>query len=136
MLHEPHALDEPLLTAKELSVLLGDIPSKTILQYAREGRLPCVRVGRHVRFVKSDVERALDAQRESRVIERRAGARAAAAARVRRFSMAPNPFRGRRPSRRTTKPASRKTEARVGGFRSCAEEDSILHPVSPDQALN
>jgi excisionase family DNA binding protein len=89
MLHEPHTLDEPLLTARELSVLLGDIPSKTILQYAREGRLPCVRVGRHVRFVKSDVERALDAQRQSRVIERTGGARAAAptgaAARVRRL---------------------------------------------------
>jgi excisionase family DNA binding protein len=63
---ESQALDEPLLTASELSVLLGGIPPKTVLQYAREGRLPCVRIGRHVRFVKSDVDLALEAQRNSR----------------------------------------------------------------------
>jgi excisionase family DNA binding protein len=88
MFRETHTLDEPLLTAKELSVLLGDIPAKTILQYARQGRLPCVRVGRHVRFVKSDVELALDTQRESRLVTNRPGTRAAPSvgrtARVRR----------------------------------------------------
>jgi hypothetical protein len=36
---EPGLLDEPLLTASELSELLGRIPAKTILQYARDGRL-------------------------------------------------------------------------------------------------
>ena len=64
-------LDEPLLTARQVSVLLGDIPPKTILQYAREGRLPCLRIGRHVRFIRSDIDRTLMAQRAGR----RAGAR-------------------------------------------------------------
>ena len=62
---QPHALDEPLLTASELSVLLGGIPPKTVLQYARDGRLPCLRIGRHVRFIKSDVDLALESQRRS-----------------------------------------------------------------------
>jgi excisionase family DNA binding protein len=60
---ESRVLDEPLLTASQLSVLLGGIPVKTVLQYARDGRLPCVRIGRHVRFVKSDVDLALESQR-------------------------------------------------------------------------
>jgi excisionase family DNA binding protein len=52
-------LDEPLLTAAEVGVLLGNVPAKTVLQYARDGRLPCLRIGKHVRFVRSDVNRAL-----------------------------------------------------------------------------
>jgi excisionase family DNA binding protein len=56
-------LDEPLLTAGEIGSLLGGIPAKTVLQYARDGRLPCVRIGKHVRFVRSDVDRALAEQR-------------------------------------------------------------------------
>ena len=59
-------LDEPLLTARQVSALLGDIPPKTILQYAREGRLPCLRIGRHVRFVRSEIDRTLMAQRVGR----------------------------------------------------------------------
>jgi excisionase family DNA binding protein len=38
------------------------IPAKSVLQYAREGRLPCVRIGKHVRFVMSEVERAIIAR--------------------------------------------------------------------------
>jgi excisionase family DNA binding protein len=64
----PLPLDEPLLTAHELGALLGGIPAKTVLQYAREGRLPCLRIGRHVRFIRSEVDRALDAQRDRRVV--------------------------------------------------------------------
>jgi excisionase family DNA binding protein len=56
-------LDEPLLTAREVSKLLGDIPPKTVLQYAREGRLPCLKIGRHVRFVRSELDHALRQQR-------------------------------------------------------------------------
>ena len=56
-------LDEPLLTATQVSELLGGIPAKTVLQYARDGRLPCVRIGRHVRFVRSELECALAARR-------------------------------------------------------------------------
>ena len=48
-----------LRDADYIARLLG-IPRKTVLQYARDGRLPCVRLGKHVRFVVADVERALD----------------------------------------------------------------------------
>jgi excisionase family DNA binding protein len=66
MLPDPAPLDEPLLTAAQVSKLLGDIPPKTILQYAREGRLPCLRIGRHVRFMRSELDRTLNAQRDRR----------------------------------------------------------------------
>jgi excisionase family DNA binding protein len=59
-------LDEPLLTARQVSSLLGGIPAKTVLQYAREGRLPCLRIGKHVRFVRSDLDEVLSAQRGGR----------------------------------------------------------------------
>jgi excisionase family DNA binding protein len=59
-------LDEPLLTAAQVSELLGGIPPKTILQYARDGRLPCLRIGKHVRFIRSEIDRTLDAQRNPR----------------------------------------------------------------------
>jgi excisionase family DNA binding protein len=58
-------LREPLLTASEVSALLGGIPPKTILQYARDGRLPCMRIGKHVRFLRSDVGEAIDALRST-----------------------------------------------------------------------
>jgi excisionase family DNA binding protein len=48
-----------LRDANYIARLLG-IPRKTVLQYARDGRLPCVRLGKHVRFVVADVERALE----------------------------------------------------------------------------
>ena len=54
-------LREPLLTASEVSALLGGIPPKTVLQYARDGRLPCMRIGKHIRFLRSDVGEAIDA---------------------------------------------------------------------------
>jgi excisionase family DNA binding protein len=44
---------------------LLDIPPKTVLQYARDGRLPCIRLGKHVRFVVADVEHAVDEQRRT-----------------------------------------------------------------------
>jgi excisionase family DNA binding protein len=58
-----HVLDEPLLTAADVGALLGGIPAKTVLQYARDGRLPCLRIGKHVRFIRSDVDEALANQR-------------------------------------------------------------------------
>lgn len=54
----------PLQDAGYVAELLG-VPRKSVLQYAREGRLPCVRIGRHVRFVIADVQAAIDAQRPS-----------------------------------------------------------------------
>jgi excisionase family DNA binding protein len=54
------ALAEPLLTADEVSQLLG-IPRSSVYGYARRARdpLPAVRVGRHVRFQRTAVERWL-----------------------------------------------------------------------------
>lgn len=52
----------PLRTAAEIAALL-DIPEKSVLYYARDGRLPCVRIGKHVRFVLADVEAAVAASR-------------------------------------------------------------------------
>lgn len=49
-------LDRPLLTADEAGALLGGIPRYTVLQMARDGRLPCLRVGKHVRFSPSELE--------------------------------------------------------------------------------
>lgn len=60
------SLQEPLLTAGQVGALLGGIPTNTVLQYARDGRLPCVRLGKHVRFMRSDVATALEALREGR----------------------------------------------------------------------
>ncbi len=58
-------LREPLLTASQVGALLGGIPPKTVLQYARDGRLPCLRIGKHVRFLRSDVGEAIDALRST-----------------------------------------------------------------------
>jgi excisionase family DNA binding protein len=63
MASTPSTLDEPLLTASQIGALLGGILPKTVLQHARDGRLPCVRIGKHVRFVRSDVDQALAALR-------------------------------------------------------------------------
>jgi excisionase family DNA binding protein len=59
MSDQPLILDEPLLTAAQVGALLGAVPPKTVLQYARDGRLPCIRIGKHVRFIRSDIDRAL-----------------------------------------------------------------------------
>ena len=49
------ALAEPLLTATDAAALLAVRPS-WVYAAVREGRLPHVRVGRHVRFLRSDLE--------------------------------------------------------------------------------
>ena len=48
-------LDEPLLTPREAAALLA-VPVSWIYAAAREHRLPCVRLGRHVRFVRTQLE--------------------------------------------------------------------------------
>lgn len=50
--------NEPLRDAAYVAARLS-IPEKSVLQHARQGRLPCVRIGKHVRFVMSEVERAI-----------------------------------------------------------------------------
>lgn len=56
-------LDRPLLTADQAGALLGGIPRFTVLQMARDGRLPCLRVGKHVRFCPAELEEWLTHRR-------------------------------------------------------------------------
>jgi len=39
--------------------MLGGLPAKTINQYAREGRLPSIWIGKHRRFNRPEVEEAV-----------------------------------------------------------------------------
>lgn len=66
MTEGPHLalLREPLLDAQQAAVLLG-IPRSSVYAYAKRGELPFVKIGRHVKFVRSDLEQAL--------VERRVG---------------------------------------------------------------
>lgn len=53
-------LSFPLMTAEEVGrELFGGVPAKTINQYARQGRLPSLWIGKHRRFNRPDVERAV-----------------------------------------------------------------------------
>jgi excisionase family DNA binding protein len=49
---------DSILTAGDVASLLG-IPKRSVYDYAARGLIPSVRLGRHVRFLRSDVERAL-----------------------------------------------------------------------------
>jgi len=51
-------LDE-LLTAEEVAELLN-IPRSTVSDYARRGVLPSIKLGRHRRFVRSDIADAIE----------------------------------------------------------------------------
>lgn len=55
-------LDE-LMTASQVAALL-QMRLSTVESYARRGLLPSVKVGRHRRFVRSQVERALSSMIE------------------------------------------------------------------------
>lgn len=56
------ALDEPLLNAEAAAALLNVRPS-WVRDATRAGRLPCIRVGRHVRYTRPMLERFVAAQR-------------------------------------------------------------------------
>ena len=57
---------EPLLSIEDLAQYLG-VPVTTIYDWRVDGKGPCgVRVGRHVRFTRSDVLAWIQAQREVR----------------------------------------------------------------------
>lgn len=56
-------LKEPLLRADGAAELLA-VRTSWVYEAVRDGRLPCVRVGRHVRFLRSDLERWVSAQRD------------------------------------------------------------------------
>jgi excisionase family DNA binding protein len=61
--HDPSSLDE-LMTAAQLAELLL-VRKSTVEDYARRGLLPSLKLGRHRRFVRSDVIRAVDQLRLS-----------------------------------------------------------------------
>ena len=65
---EPSArasLAEPLLTADDVAGLLG-VKRSTVYELTRSGRLPAVKVGRAIRFLRPDLEAWLDHQRTHR----------------------------------------------------------------------
>jgi excisionase family DNA binding protein len=47
-----------LMTAREVAELIG-VPVSTILESGRNGTLPRVKLGRHVRFIRAHVEAAI-----------------------------------------------------------------------------
>jgi excisionase family DNA binding protein len=47
-----------LMTATEVAELLG-VPVSTVREWGRKGTLPRVKLGRHVRFIRSQVEAAI-----------------------------------------------------------------------------
>jgi excisionase family DNA binding protein len=61
----PGAAEEPLLDSVALARLLC-VPTTWLEQAARDGRIPCVRLGRRVRFRRSQVEDAVQAARAGR----------------------------------------------------------------------
>jgi excisionase family DNA binding protein len=56
------SLQEPLLTPEQAAALLS-VRRSWVYDAARSGHLPCVRVGRHVRFLRSDLEGWVASQR-------------------------------------------------------------------------
>ena len=58
-------LDEPLMTADQVAVLLA-LPRSSVYEYARrlQRPLPSIRIGRHRRFLRSDVLAWVRALRE------------------------------------------------------------------------
>lgn len=52
-----------LMTAKQVAELL-DVPVSTVREWGRKGTLPRVKLGRHVRFIRAHVERAILAAAE------------------------------------------------------------------------
>jgi excisionase family DNA binding protein len=55
-------LQSPLLRADEAARLLAVRPS-WVYEAVRDGRLPCLRVGRHIRFTQALLEEWLSEQR-------------------------------------------------------------------------
>jgi len=59
---KPASLSEPLLKAADAAALLS-VRTSWVYEAVRDGRLPCVRVGRHVRFLRADLEDWVRGQR-------------------------------------------------------------------------
>jgi excisionase family DNA binding protein len=56
------SLDDPLLKAEDIARLLSVRPS-WVYDKVRSGELPCLHVGRHIRFTRRLVEHWLEGQR-------------------------------------------------------------------------
>ena len=54
-----------LMTSREVAELLR-VPISTILEWGRNGTLPRVKLGRHVRYIRSHVEAAILGAEEGR----------------------------------------------------------------------
>jgi excisionase family DNA binding protein len=57
------SLGEPLLRAGDAAELLS-VRTSWVYEAVRDGRLPCVRVGHHVRFLRGDLEAWVSEQRD------------------------------------------------------------------------
>lgn len=55
-------LADPLLRPEEVARMLG-VRRSSVYEYVRTGRLPHVRVGRHLRFLREDLEDWIRRQR-------------------------------------------------------------------------
>lgn len=53
---------EPLIDANEVAILLGGLHPKTVLQMARQGKIPGVRIGKFWRFRKSSINQWVQSQ--------------------------------------------------------------------------
>lgn len=64
---QPITLHEPLMTAAQVAQLLG-VPRSSVYEYARREHdpLPTIEIGRHRRFLRSDLEEWLGEQRARR----------------------------------------------------------------------
>jgi excisionase family DNA binding protein len=72
-------VSDPLLDAAEVAERLS-VPKTWVLDSARAGAMPCVRLGRYVRFAWTDVERWLEeCKQPGRAIRLRANNAAKAA---------------------------------------------------------
>jgi len=58
------SLAEPLLTCQQAAELLA-VKTAWVYDAARTGRLPCIRVGRNVRLLRSDLEHFVAQQRNA-----------------------------------------------------------------------
>ncbi|MFL5846264.1 MAG: helix-turn-helix domain-containing protein [Solirubrobacteraceae bacterium] len=58
-------LSEPLLTASQAAAMLS-VRTSWVYDAARSGVLPCVHIGKHIRFLRAEIERFVAEQRAGR----------------------------------------------------------------------
>jgi excisionase family DNA binding protein len=58
----PHKLDGPLLRPEQAAALLA-VRTSWIYEAVRTGKLPCLRIGRHIRFTRTMLEDWLSQER-------------------------------------------------------------------------